>query len=397
MEAKKKTDGSLTRIVMIVANQATWSTSVRVMKEAYSLLSLGHVYIVGWNRDKTLPPRELPEENLEIIRVGPHAKYGFDVFLKLPLFYFSVFKRVLKLAPDVLHTHDFDTALFGFILKTLKGTKWIYDVHDLYFTFFSMEGKKSIFQKLLREIVRRIDLIFAMYADYLIVATQSVGGKHEGLREYYIKEGIPPEKIVTIWNVPEVSFFKNFTKLDLKKSHKFNIGFIGPQRTVSNFIHLFEAVKYEPEKYKILLVGEGKSTRKLREIVKEKYPNLDVEFVGNVDYKLVPNYYLLCDTVFAWYPPRENIRRAIAIKVFESTAFGIPVIVNRDSLMEDFVKEYKCGVAIKTLSSLELRQALASLGRIRFKPETIRNKWNWKNEERKLWRVYDSIKHYRGE
>ena len=374
------------KVVMTVSNP--FKPDPRVYKEAKSLVKAGHeVYVIAWDREGKYPEEEVVD-GIKVIRLGPRATYGSAMVLKLPLFYLNAFNLILKLKPHVIHTHDFDTAVLGFIFKRLKGTKWIYDVHDLYFTFFSMEGKTGFLQKVLRELVRRIDLLFTKHADQIIVATQSIGGTHEGLRECYVKEGIPPEKIMTIWNVPDVEFFERFDRLKLKKSNKFTIGFIGPQRTVSNFIALFEAIKYEPEKYKVLLVGEGKSTKKLKQFVRERYSNLDVEFFGNVDYKLVPNYYLLCDAVFAWYPPRENIKRAIAIKVFESASLGIPVIVNKGSLMEDFVKEYRCGVAVETPSPMELQRALILLRRMKFRSKMVQKKWNWRNEKRKLQRMY---------
>lgn len=378
------------KVVMTVSNP--FKPDPRVYKEAKSLVKAGYeVYVIAWDREGRYPEEEVVD-GIKVIRLGPRATYGSAMVLKLPLFYLKAFMLILKLKPDVVHTHDFDTAVLGFVLKLLKGIRWVYDVHDLYFTFFSMEGRAGFLQKVLRGIVRKIDLIFAIHANQLIVATQSLGGVHEGLREYYIKERTPPEKIITIWNVPDVGFFERFDKLNLKKPDKFTIGFIGPQRTVSNFIALFEAIKHEPEKYKVLLVGEGRSTRKLKQIVRERYPDLDIEFIGNVDYRLIPNYYLLCDTVFSVFPNRDNVKRGISMKVFEASIMGIPVIVNKDSLNEDFVRECKCGVAVEWNSVKSLRRAICSVRF--FKPfdyEVLKTHWNWNNEELKLTKLYRGL------
>lgn len=353
----------------------------RVYKEAKSLAKAGHeVIVIAWDREGRYPKEE-EVEGFRVIRVGPKARYGFRMAFKLPLFYIRTFLLLLKLKPEIVHTYDFDTALMGLLMKLLKKTGWVYDIQDLYFTFFSMEGQKLTF---LGRIVQKIDFLFAKLSDRNIVATQSIGGKYEGLREYYIRLGVRPEKIVTVWNVPEVENFLNYLDLKLKKPKKFTIGFIGTLRTLSNFLILFDAVKDETSRYKILLVGEGKQTEKLKEIVKKHYPNLDVEFVGNIDYRLIPNYYKLCDVIFSWYPPRENVKRAIAIKVFEAAALGIPSIVNANSLMEDFVKEYRCGVAIKRLTPDDLKSAIDKSGYIKFKPQKITSRWTWTNEAKKL-------------
>ncbi|GAB6100862.1 glycosyltransferase family 4 protein [Thermococcus atlanticus] len=372
------------KIVMTVSNP--FKPDPRVYKEAKSLAKAGHeVYVIAWDREGRYPEEE-KIEGFRVIRLGPKAEYGPLMALKLPLFYLKAFKVILKLKPDAIHTHDFDTAILGFIFKKLKGIKWVYDVHDLYFTFFSMEGD----QNLLGKLVKIIDILFAKCTDILIVATQSIGRKHEGLREYYIKEGIIPERVISIWNVPDVETFLNYPQLRVKPSKKFTIGFIGAQRTVSNFIPLFEVAKNTPHRYKILFVGEGRVTDKLKRLVKEKYPELDIEFIGSIDYRLIPNYYMLCDVIFAWYPQRENIKRAIAIKVFEAAVMGIPSIVNADSLMEDFVREYKCGIAIKKLNLHHLKQVLKFVEnkKLKFSPSRIIKKWNWKNEEKKLVMLY---------
>ena len=383
---ERKPIGDEMRIVMVVTNP--FKPDPRVYKEAKSLAKHGHeVYVIAWDREGKYP-REENVEGFKVIRVGPKAKYGPLMAVKLPLFYISAFMIILKLKPDAIHTHDFDTAILGFIFKKLKGILWVYDVHDLYFTFFSMEGGWSI----LGEVIGQVDIWLAKLADKVIVATQSIGGKHEGLREYYIKKGVPPEKIVTIWNVPEIGVFLSCLKSNkIKKSKKFTIGFIGGQRTISNFIPLFEGIKDEPYHYKILFVGEGKSTSELKRLVREKYYGLDVDFIGNIDYRIIPNYYKLCDVIFAWYPPRENIKRAIAIKVFEAAVLGIPSIVNANSLMADFVKEYKCGVVIERIEPQHLKQSLNMIKSKKFKFDRTRiiKKWKWENEERKLVRIYE--------
>jgi glycosyltransferase involved in cell wall biosynthesis len=380
---------------MTVTNPSTWAIESRGMKEAKALVDAGYnVTIIAWDREGKYPLNEIID-GIHITRVRLKAKYGnfIAILLSIPLFYIRAFLLLLKLNPDAVHTHDFDTALLGFLMKKLKGVKWVYDVHDLYFTFFMKDGNnKKFISNLLSNIVKKIDLFFAKCCDTLIVPTESIGGKFEGLKEYYIKNGIKKDKIITIWNVPDVEEFLNYKKLDLKKSNKFTIGFIGPQRTIKNFIALFEAVKDKSDKYKILFVGEGKTTEQLKRIVKEKYPMLDVEFVCNVDYKLIPNYYKICDVIYSYYPNTKNITSAIAIKVFESAILGIPSIVNKHSLMCDFVNRYKCGVCLNKEDVEELREALNKIKNIKVNSEKIIKDWNWKNEEKKLLKVYEGLK-----
>jgi len=372
---------------MLVTNP--FKPDPRVYKEAKSLVNAGHeVIVLAWDREGKYPKDEVVE-GVRVIRVGPKAGYGPSMVLKLPIFYLNALRVTLKLKPDAIHTHDFDTAILGFVFKKLKNVMWVYDVHDLYFTFLSMEGKKSIIGKL----IEKLDLAIAKHPDTLIVATQSIGGEHEGLREYYIKHGISPEKIVTIWNVPDLNEFLSDIPTDVNgKSNKYTIGFIGGQRTVSNFLALFEAIKDEAHLYKVLFVGEGKETETLKKIIKKKYPNLDVEFVGNVDYRHVSSYYRLCDVVYSCFPIRENVKRGVSVKVFEATALGIPVIVNDDTLNSDYVREYRCGVCADIDSIDNLRQKLLLVRSLRpFNFKIIQKKWNWRCMEDRLLKVYSIV------
>ncbi|AMM53541.1 glycosyltransferase family 4 protein [Pyrococcus kukulkanii] len=375
------------KIVMTVTNP--FKPDPRVYKEAKSLVNAGHeVIVLAWDREGKYPKEETVE-GIKVVRFGPRSRYGnfLDFPLKLPLFYLKALLFLLRGDFDAIHTHDFDTALLGFVLKYLKGRKWVYDVHDLYYTFFEVEGKSTLFSRPLAEVIKRIDVFFAKWSDRLIVATQSIGGRHEGLREYYIRRGIGAEKITTIWNAPALAQFDAQKKLPKKSRGGFVIGFIGTIRTISNFIPLFEAVKTLDFPVRLLFVGGGKSLDELKKIVMEKYSELNVEFTGSVPYYRIQEYYRECNAIYSVYPYRENTRRAIAIKVFEATSLGIPVIVNSDTLMEDFVEEYRCGVAT-SLSLGDVKRALISISKIKFNPKYILKKWNWRRESEKLERIY---------
>jgi glycosyltransferase involved in cell wall biosynthesis len=384
---------------MVVTNH--FNPDPRVYKEAKSLVRNGYeVIIIAWDRVGKYPEKEVMD-GVVIKRIKLKCKYGSmkDFIIRLPLFYLKALKILLKEKFNVIHTHDFDTAFLGFLSKYLFRKKWIYDVHDLYFTFFMKDGNnKKFIPSLLSNIVKKIDLFFAKCCGTLIIPTESIGGKFEGLKEYYIINRIKKDKIITIWNVPDVEGFLNYKKLDLKKSDKFTIGFIGSQRTTKNFISLFEAVKNKSDEYKILFVGEGKTTEQLKKIVKEKYHTLDVEFVGNVDYKLIPNYYKICDVIYSVYIEKEkaknneNEKRAIQTKVFESSILGVPLIVPGYVLNNDYVERYMCGVSIEDINPEKLREALNKIKNIKVNSEKIIKDWNWKNEEKKLLKVYEGLK-----
>ena len=387
---ERKCSGDIMKkVIMLLSNP--FKPDPRVYKEARSLVNHGYdVTVLAWDREGKYPKKEVID-GIKIERIRLKSRYGLSVelFFKMYLFWALAFFKSFKDDFDVIHTHDFDTAILGLLFKLLR-KKWIYDVHDLYFTFFSKENGKNI---LMTEIVRKMDLFFAKICDIFIVPTESIGGNYKGLKEFYIDYGILKNKIITIWNVPDIDKFLNQKKLNLKKSDKFTIGFIGAQRTIQNFVTLFEAVKkLGSENYKILFVGEGKDTEKLKKIAKEKYSDLEIEFVGFIDYKMISDYYKVCDCIFSYFPPaRENVKRGISIKVFESSILGLPTIVNRNSLSNDFVEKYNCGIGISNLDVNEFMAALKQVRNIFVNNKDIQKTWNWKIMERRLLNTYKEV------
>ncbi|MBP2172657.1 glycosyltransferase family 4 protein [Methanococcus voltae] len=398
------------KILMTATNPVT--NDPRILKEAKALIEAGHdITIVAWDRE-CKNPSETTKEGINIIRVPVRASYGnMKEFIKtLPIFYKKAYKIIKKLDFDAIHTHDFDTAFLGYILKkqgikskdTNKRIKWVYDIHDLYFTFLETDGKtKSLKKDILKKMIIRMDLIYVSYADKIITVSENIGLKHDGLKEFYTNKGIKADKFTIIWNSPDVETFLNYEKLDLKKSDKFTIGFIGGLRTSKNFEILFRLTsenKYT-DKIKFLVVGNG---HKLNEIKKyaEKY-RIDLELTGAIDYKLIPNYYNMCDIIYACYPMRENIRRAMPLKVLEAECLGIPVIVNKNTIFEDYVLKNNIGISIDMLNENDYLKVFEYLNNEEFKNNKICDNnvkiseknmiGNWDFQKNKLIMLYKSL------
>ncbi|NJE61792.1 glycosyltransferase family 4 protein [Thermococcus sp. 21S7] len=376
------------RVVMTLSNP--FKVDPRVYKEALTLVNGGYdVTILAWDREGVHPLRETVDGiNVERIRV--RAKYGSIIgfVVALPLFYLAALIRLLKMDFDVIHTHDFDTAPLGALIKLLRGKPWIFDIHDIYFTRISLLKERpslGIFQRILM----KLEILHAKFADVVVVVTRSLGGEYEGFKEFYVERGVPPDRIKIVWNTPRASMFLDYPRLGLKKSSKFTIGYIGSIRTVSNFVPLFELAKKRG--YKLLFVGSGKSKEAVERIAREEFPEVDVEFTGGVPYELIPNYYRLCDVLYSYFPPTENVKRTITVKVFESAFLGVPVIVNAESLMEDFVRLNNCGVAIKEPSKGELERAIDIVREFKFSPKKIRQKWVWEAQEGLILSIYGRL------
>ena len=76
-------------------------------------------------------------------------------------------KKAYKYSPDVIHCHDISVLPFGVILKVLKGSKLIYDAHELESEKNGLTGKLSF----LTRVVERLRL----FINSLIVVSPSIG------------------------------------------------------------------------------------------------------------------------------------------------------------------------------------------------------------------------------
>ncbi|ASA78706.1 glycosyl transferase family 1 [Thermococcus sp. 5-4] len=365
------------KVFMLLTNP--FKPDPRVYKEAKTLLELGFdVSIVAWDREGTHPRREVVE-GIEVYRVPIESKYAsfVDFFLKLPLFYLKAFLYIVNNRTGLyaIHANDFDTAPLAFFLTRLLKAKFIYDVHDLYYTRISLLEEREK-DSPVRKILRTAEILFARLSDAVITVSRSVGGRHEGFKEFFVKNGVVSDKIYVVWNTPDLELFPRLAR---QRHNGLIVGYIGTIRSISNFIPLFEVARRN-KALKILFVGGGASRDKIQELLSTQYPDINVEFVSHIPYQRIAEYYARCDVIYSVFPLTENIRRTFAVKMFEGVVVGRPVIVNKDTLMEDFVQIHRCGIAID-ITPKDVEIALEKSLKLR-PPIRLRDKWNWgRNKE----------------
>ncbi|CAB50068.1 glycosyltransferase family 4 protein [Pyrococcus abyssi] len=371
------------KIFMVLTNP--FKPDPRVYKEARTLIGLGFdVTVVAWDREGGYKSFDMVD-GIKVYRISIISRYAslFDFLVKLPLFYLNAMLYILKNRDGLyaIHANDFDTAPLAFFISRILGVKFIFDIHDLYYTRISLleEQEKDT---ILRKILRRTEILFAKLSDSVITVSRSIGGKHKGLKEFLVNSGVPPDKIYVVWNAPDP---RVFPRVKRHKHRGIVVGYIGTIRSISNFIPLFEIAK-ENMLLRIIFVGSGPLKDEIRELLSIKYPNIRVDFIESVPYEKVSEYYTLCDVIYSVYPMTTNIKMAIAVKMLESIIMGIPVIVNKDTLMEDFVNIYKCGVAVD-MNVGSIKNALDKIKKIR-PPTRLRDKWTWDKNRESIRKAY---------
>ncbi|WP_456367068.1 glycosyltransferase family 4 protein [Thermococcus sp.] len=302
------------KVVMTVSNP--FKPDPRVYKEAKSLVNAGYeVYVIAWDREGKYPEEEVVD-GIKVIRLGPRAAYGVAMVLKLPLFYLNAFRLVLKLKPEVVHTHDFDTAVLGFIFKLLTGTKWIYDVHDLYETFIPPGAiRKSVFS---------LDKVFILSADSVIVVNR-------GFVSLFRKWGRPGDIHVVMNSIEDIG-------QKFEKHRRFTV-FYGGVLSKGRFI--LEMIRISRELgVPLRIAGFGTLEDRVRKTC--KHP---CEFLGYLPRDKALKEMGMAHATFILYDPSsENNRLATPNKLFEAMALETALLVVDGSTAAEIVREGRCGL-----------------------------------------------------
>lgn len=353
------------RIVMVVTN--SFKPDPRVYKEAKTLLSRGYkVRVVAWNRDGYHPRHEIID-GIEVERIGVPARYGvfLDYIIKLPLFYLPFLLKYLPRSGefDIIHTHDFDTALLGFIMKTLVGLKWIYDVHDLY---DSLVGEGSI----LSRFVMFLDSLFLRSADAVITVNHA-------MEDILIERACPRNTTVVMNSIHPF----NIPREKQKKFGVFYGGVLSQDRFLEEMIEITTSLGVE---FRVAGIG----------VLEDRIKNSNVTFLGYLPHKEAIRELARTHVTFILYDPNVlNNRIASPNKLFEAMCVGTPVLVVRGTLPEKLAEKFVIPVEY---SKESVKRALEYL---RENPKILRKKghlgrkiflkkYTWNVMEKRLIRLY---------
>lgn len=351
------------RIVMTVSNP--FKPDPRVYKEAKSLSKAGHeVIVIAWDREGRYPKEE-KIEGFSVLRLGPKARYGPLMVLKLPLFYLKAFRVILRLKPDVIHTHDFDTAVLGFVFKKLKGTKWVYDVHDLYESFVG--------SRIISSLIIRFDSLMLRESDIVITVnpemTRILLGRARLKANVVVMNTINP--------------FKHLQR-KAKRFTLFYGGVLSKGRFIEEIIEISRSLGFE-----VRIAGMG--------VLKEKIKSSPAIFLGYIPHEQAIMELSNAHLTFILYNPSIlNNRIASPNKLFEALWVGTPVLVVKGTLPEKLAKkfvipvEYSKDAVEKTLREIsgnpKIIRKKAHVGKRIF----LRN-YTWGIMETKLIKIYSGV------
>jgi len=357
----------------------------RVYKEAKSLLNAGYdVTVIEWDRKKEYKSEETID-GIHIVRVYNSffmKLISYDLF-RNPLWWWYAFKKGINLYKngyhfDVVHCHDLDTLVAGFLLKKKLGVKLVYDAHEI-FGYMIARNMPDIIVKIVFWMEKRL----LQYSDHIITVTDTV-------KEYL--KSICDKPISIVMNCKDLIG----TTYIPPKTDVFTISYIGvlhKNRMFPDIVDTIGSIK------NIRFIIAGKKENLYEEVKKrcERYDN--VEFLGAIPFNEVIIRTLTCDVVVCMINPSDkNNRIGLANKQFEAMVCGRPIIITEGTYSGNLTKDLQCGLTVQyNETSLKLaietlrddKRLCEELGKNALKAAI---EYNWGKQEKKLLDVYESLK-----
>ena len=387
----------MANVAMLVSNRH--DPDPRVQKEAEALVKAGHsVCIYAYDRLHEMPMQNEVINGVKIERIRteitPYGKiYKTGKGLRA---FRSIVKNKLSESPvDIVHCHDQDTCAVGLWWKKSGNGKFIFDAHDLYWTWLLLPNPNSIIRKFGAFLLKRRDKRYAQNADLLIVATGGNGGR-KGYREVYQAWR---EDSLVIMNA-ENKYSESWTY-----PKDFTIGYFGNLRDYNMFKNLIKAILLidENERPKLRIAGAGAASEEIKQLF-GKYPEINCLISGRYDHSQLKGLMDECSIQYCLYTSkRGNIEHTIPAKLFSSIACGKKAIVNSNSLTSEICKENEWGWSVddtdvkgisKIILELKRKWEILSDGEnnVLFPFGTFENKINWDSQAEKLVDAYVELK-----
>lgn len=367
------------------------STSIkndsRVLKEVGCLIKHGYnVKVLGWDRDEFLKNNQsinFDNINIPIQVFRKKAEYGSGIKNLIKLFQFQVWLlyNLLKIRKniDIIHSCDLDTALPARLISKFFKKKMVYDIFDYYIDSHYMPNK-------MKKIVENTEINIINKADLTIICTEE--------RREQIKKA-RPKKCIVIYNTPKIDRNNIKQKLIKSSNDKLKIVYVGILQENRLLKEIGEEIKKYPD-FELHIGGFGQLQKYFSKL-SEKYGN--IFYYGQMKYEDVLNLEEDANLLFATYNPEiSNHKYSAPNKLYEAMALGKPIIVCKNTGIDELVKNENIGISISydAKKFIEVIENLSENKELQKKlsdnaKRLYNEKYSWEQMEKRLIEEYEKI------
>ena len=295
-----------------------------------------------------------------------------------------VYKMAIEVNADIYHFHDPELLRIAKKLKK-KGKIVIYDIHeDLPRQLLSKPYLNKHLRGFISKRVERYENNVARKLDYLCAATPFI-------RDRFL---LINSNTIDINNFPILKELLIDFPYDKKEGNNIcYVGGIEPNRGIKELIQSLESTNV-----KLLLAGNFSSITFKEEVCKLSSWK-QVNEMGFLTRKGVRDIYMKSKIGIVTLHPLPNYLDALAVKMFEYMAGGIPIIASNFPLWKTIIEDNNAGICVDPLNAEEISDAINYLVSNPKKAKEmgengkkmVIEKYNWDNEKKKLIDLYKSL------
>ena len=373
----------------------------RVFLIAKALKNAGHEpHIFCWSRRVDSDELNGEYKGVPFTRIKQDLpKVNLPFITKIPA-YFSLVRKMMKnlndFKPDIITSTDLDMLPMAVLGKFFFRTRLVYDVHE-HWPLMEYNQSKPLG-------------VFTYYLENLLLpAVDGVVTISDMLGSRYNKSGKDTTVLRTAPFLEDVNKL-NFTPRDKireelgVKSDNVLIGYMGslmPDKGIGMMVESFsELYKQNPEtKIRFIIIGgPAKFLSELKDLGVKLGGDKIITFKDFVKHEEIHNYFGALDLSIIQYSSVPWANLAMAHKIIEGFAYGVPVIVKNFKERSDFVRRHKSGfvfsdaepkMVAKAISSLVDSKLISKLGR-NAKRE-FENVLCWEKQVDELTKMIDSF------
>jgi len=285
------------------------------------------------------------------------------------LFNRSVTRILLKNNIDIYEAHAVSGYHIAKMLQKHKVSKpFIHIVHgvlaDEYLNSFKLEplNPRNSFTKLFMLHLSKCEKEIAEKATLIVTVSQY---SLENINRFY---GIEKEKIRVVPNGVDIQRFsppkksnnkieKIKSEIKLKTDEKciLFVGNLIPRKGLPLLVDAATNLLKETKRFKIVIVGDGPSRRKIIRYAKKRAVINHFIFLGRVDDKMLPDIYNCSDLVVL-----PSLQEGQGITILEAQATAKPVVACKVGGIPEIVIDGKTGILVRP-NSFELANAILRL------------------------------------
>jgi glycosyltransferase involved in cell wall biosynthesis len=361
---------------------------IRIEKEAKAINKLNYfkkIFLLGagngnFKIDKNIYVKLFGFEN--------NNKIIGQKIISFIIFYLSVLFFLSNKKVKLINAHSLSVLPLAFLLKIIKGSKLVYDTHEL-----ETETDQTNFFR--RIIFKYIEKKIIYYCDLIIVVSENIADWYS--KEYRINR---PLVIKNACYLYKINNKKNYLRKKLKiPNYKKILLYQGDLAKVKGIELIIDAFKkrsiIKKDKLVFVLIGYGELYNKIKKIVKI-YKN--IYLLKSVPHKKLLNYTSSAD-LGIMLPKNTCLNNYFCMpnKLFEYAMCGLPVMISNMKEMSEVVNKYKFGIIIKRLSVTSINNVLdkfeikKNLKELSVASRKFANINSWEKQEKLLIQRYREI------